>query len=60
MTQGITHGKRWLFRMQKTTNGNTKGGILQTGMPPDAQKLHIIGHIFSILSANPYKGKISL
>lgn len=53
------HGKRWLFRMQKTTNGNTKGGILQTGMPPDAQKRHIIGHIFSILSENPYKGKIS-
>lgn len=46
--------------MQKTTNGNTKGGILQTGMPPDAQKRHIIWHIFSILSENPYKGKISL
>lgn len=46
--------------MQKATNGNTKGGILQTGMLPDAQKRHIIGHRFSILSENPYKGKISL
>jgi hypothetical protein len=45
--------------MQKATNGNTKGGILQTGMLPDAQKQHIIGYIFSILSENPYKGKIS-
>lgn len=45
--------------MRKTTNGNTKGGILQTGMPPDAQKRHIIGHVFSISSENSYKDKIS-
>lgn len=32
--------------MQKATNGNTKGGILQTGMPPDAQNSILSGTYF--------------